>query len=46
MKNGKKKKKVDKWKDYPDYGSAKKGRIVLKDYGNKAYFKNIKIKEL
>ncbi len=35
-----------KWKDYPDYGSAKKGRIALQDHGNKAYFKNIKIKEL
>ena len=35
-----------KWKDYPDYGSAKKGRIALQDHGNKAYFKNINIKQL
>lgn len=35
-----------KWKDYPDYGSAKKGRIALQDHGNKAYFKNIMIREL
>lgn len=41
-----KEKKEGKWKDYPDYGSAKKGRIALQDHGNKAYFKNIIIKEL
>jgi len=40
------KKRNGKWKDYPDYGSAKKGRIALQDHGNKAYFKNITIKEL
>lgn len=39
-------KNTGKWKDYPDYGSAKKGRISLQDHGNKAYFKNITIKEL
>ncbi len=38
--------KTGKWKDYPDYGSAKKGRIALQDHGNKAYFKNIFVKEL
>lgn len=41
-----KEKSEGKWKDYPDYGSAKKGRIALQDHGNKAYFKNITIKEL
>ena len=41
-----KKKAEGKWKDYPDYGVAKKGRIVLQDHGNKAYFKNILIREL
>ncbi|MDX1941727.1 MAG: DUF1080 domain-containing protein [Saprospiraceae bacterium] len=35
-----------KWKDFPDYGSAKKGRIALQDHGNKVYFKNIIIREL
>lgn len=35
-----------KWKDFPDYGSAKKGKIALQDHGNKAYFKNIMIREL
>ena len=35
-----------KWKDYPDYGVANKGRIALQDHGHKAYFKNIIIREL
>lgn len=35
-----------KWKDYPDYGSAKTGKIALQDHGQKAYYKNIIIKEL
>lgn len=35
-----------KWKDFPDYGSAKKGRIALQDHGNKVYFRNIMIREL
>jgi hypothetical protein len=39
----KKKKEEGKWKDYPDYGAAKKGRIALQDHGNKVYFKNIMI---
>ena len=41
-----KKKTEGKWKDYPDYGSAKKGLIALQDHGHKAYFKNIMIKIL
>lgn len=41
-----KEKKEGKWKDYPDYGTARKGRIALQDHGNKAYFKNIQIREL
>lgn len=41
-----KKRKEGKWKDYPDYGSAKKGRIALQDHGNKMYFKHIIITEL
>lgn len=39
-------KTTGKWKDYPDYGSAKKGRIALQDHGNKVYIKDIKIKVL
>lgn len=41
-----KQKKEGKWKDYPDYGTAKKGKIALQDHGNKVYFKNIFIKEI
>lgn len=41
-----KEKNTGKWKDFPDYGTAKKGRIALQDHGNKAYFKNIMIREL
>lgn len=42
----KKRKEEGKWKDYPDYGGAKKGKIALQDHGNKVYFKDIFIKEL
>ena len=35
-----------KWKDYPDYAKATSGKIALQDHGDKAYFKNIKIKGL
>jgi len=41
-----KEKAEGKWKDFPDYASGKKGKIALQDHGKKAYFKNIKIKEL
>ena len=41
-----KEKTTGKWKDFLDYGSAKSGKIALQDHGNKAYFKNIRIKEL
>ncbi|WP_431200385.1 family 16 glycoside hydrolase [Mucilaginibacter sp. P25] len=34
-----------KYKDIPDFGINKKGRILLQDHGFKTYFKNIKIKE-
>ena len=42
----KKEKAEGKWKDYPDYGNAKKGLIALQDHGHKAYFKNIMIRVL
>lgn len=35
-----------KWKDFPGYGRAKKGRIGLQDHGNQIWFRNIKIKTL
>ncbi len=41
-----KKKKEGKWKGYPDYGSAKTGKIALQDHGAKAYFRNIVLKPL
>ncbi len=41
-----KEKATGKWKDYPDYAIEKRGRIALQDHGKKAYFKNIRIKEL
>jgi hypothetical protein len=41
-----KKKAEGKWKDHPDYGNAKTGLIALQDHGHKAYFKDIKIREL
>jgi len=41
-----KRKTEGKWKDYPDYGLSPVGLIGLQDHGNKAYFKNIEIREL
>ncbi len=38
--------KAGKWKDFPGYGRARKGRIGLQDHGNKVYFRNIKIRPL
>lgn len=35
-----------KWKDFPDYGKAATGLIALQDHGNKAYYKNIRIRKL
>jgi hypothetical protein len=34
-----------KWKDYPGYGSAKKGHLALQDHGSLVWFRNIKIRE-
>lgn len=41
-----KEKTTGKWKDFPDYGSAKKGRIALQDHGDKVWFRNIRIRKL
>ena len=35
-----------KWKEHPDYGSARKGHIGLQDHGDQVWFKNIKIRGL
>jgi hypothetical protein len=40
------KRSTGKWKDYPHYASVSKGKIALQDHGQKAYFRNITIKEL
>ncbi len=40
------KKVTGKWKDFPDYGTARTGLIALQDHGQKAYFKNIMIRVL
>ena len=35
-----------KWKDAPDYGKAKSGRITLQDHGSVFWFRNIKIRPI
>lgn len=41
------KRKADgKWKDHPAYGMASIGHIALQDHGHKAYYRNIKVREL
>lgn len=35
-----------KWKDYPDYGKARKGKLGLQNHGNTIWFRDIKVKEL
>ncbi|MES1224309.1 MAG: DUF1080 domain-containing protein [Bacteroidota bacterium] len=39
-------KQAGKFKDYPDYGMAKKGHIALQDHGGGVWFKNIKLRKL
>ena len=41
------KRRIDsKWKDYPDYGLAKIGKVGLQDHGGCIWFRNIKIRKL
>lgn len=35
-----------KWKEAPDYGLAKTGRIVLQDHGSVFWFRNIKVRPI
>jgi hypothetical protein len=35
-----------KFKQWPDFGTFKKGKICLQDHGNRVWFRNIKIKKL
>lgn len=35
-----------KWKDYPDYGTAREGHIGLQDHGDKIRLRNIKIRPI
>lgn len=39
-------KRKGKWKDYPDYGIARSGRIALQDHGKQSRFRNVKIRPL
>lgn len=38
-------KTTGKWKDYPQYGLAKQGRLGLQNHGNKTWFRNIRVKQ-
>ncbi len=35
-----------KFKDWPSFGKAKKGKIVLQDHGDRIHFRNVKIRKL
>jgi hypothetical protein len=35
-----------KWRDYPGWGMAAKGRIVLQDHGSAFWFRNVKLRPL
>jgi cytochrome c len=38
--------KNSKFKDMPDFGLSKKGRIALQDHGDNVWYRNIRIREL
>ncbi len=39
-------KDTSKWKDYPDYGRFRAGRLALQDHGNQIWFRSIKGRRL
>ena len=39
-------KQAGKWKEAPDYGMAKTGRIAIQDHGSVFWFRNVKIRTL
>jgi hypothetical protein len=39
-------KNASKWVEYPDYGTAATGRIVIQDHGSVFWFRNVKIREI
>ena len=44
--NWKKMLKASKFKEWPDFGTYKSGKIALQDHGDKVWYRNIKIKKL
>ena len=42
----KKRRDGTKWKEYPDYGLAETGRVVIQDHGSLFWFRNVKIREI
>lgn len=44
--NWKKMLKASKFKQWPDFGTFKSGKIALQDHGNHVWYRNIKIKKL
>ena len=38
--------KSTKWKDFADFGTKKKGKITLQDHGDRAWFKNMRVRKL